>query len=248
MSAIDKTLDILFCVAQIRHDIGVTEISKLCNSDKATVFRALKALERRNLIEQNLETKKYRLGLGTISLAGHKLRGFSVAAQAQPFLTKLSQELQETVQLSVRSGSHVLYLSVVESAQPIRVASDVGAFGPLHCTAAGKLFLAYDEPDIAKFARAVPLEKHTEKTLTSVNALRRDLELVRQRGWSLDDEELVPHLRVVAAPIHDMTGKVVAAVASGGPTLRVTLKKVEPMSKAVRATAQEISNNLTGEQ
>ncbi|HWK61581.1 MAG TPA: IclR family transcriptional regulator [Eoetvoesiella sp.] len=248
MSAIDKTLDILFCVAQARRDVGVTEIADLCNSDKATVFRALKALERRNLIEQNPETRKYRLGLGTVSLAGHKLRGLSVAAQAQPFLTRLSQEIQETVQLSVRSGNHVLYLSVVESAHPIRVASDVGAFGPLHCTAAGKLFLAYGEPDLARFALAAPLEKHTEKTLTDVEALQRNLDLVRQRGWSLDDEELVPHLRVVAAPIRDMSGKVVAAVAGGGPTLRVTPEKIEPMAQAVTATAQKISNNLTGGQ
>lgn len=246
MSAIDKALDILFCVAQARRDVGITEVSKLCNSDKATVFRAFKALERRNLIEQNPETKRYRLGFGTISLAGHKLRGLSVVAQAQPFLTKLSQETQETVQLSVRSGNNVLYLSVVESAHPIRVASDVGTFRPLHCTAAGKIFLAYDEPDIAKFALTASLEKHTDNTLTSIDALRRDLDLVRERGWSLDDEELVSHLRVVAAPIRDLSGKVIAAVACGGPTLRVTPEKIEALASAVTATAQKISNSLTG--
>lgn len=246
MSSIDKALDILFCVAQARRDIGVTEVSELCNSDKATVFRALKALERRNLIEQNPETKKYRLGLGTISLAGHKLQGLSVAAQAQPFLTKLSQETQETVQLSVRSGNSVLYLSVVESAHPIRVASDVGTFRPLHCTAAGKIFLAYGEPDIGQYAKTAQLDRHTDKTLTSPDALRRDLDLVRQRGWSLDDEELVAHLRVVAAPIRDISGKVIAAVACGGPTLRVTPEKIEALAQAVSAAAQKISNNLTG--
>src|SRR5690606_12990148 len=178
MSAINRALDILFCVAEAGRDVGISEIAQMLGSDKATVFRALKAFEKRDLIEQNAETKKYRLGLGTVSLAGKKLHGLSVASRAQPFLSKLSQDMQETVQLSVRSGDRVLYLAVVESPQPIRVASEVGAFAPMHCTAAGKIFLAFSEPDIESFVSRSPLEKRTPNTLTDVEALKRDLQQV----------------------------------------------------------------------
>ena len=244
MSAINRALDILFCVAEAGRDVGISEIAQMLGSDKATVFRALKAFEKRDLIEQNAETKKYRLGLGTVSLAGKKLHGLSVASRAQPFLSKLSQDMQETVQLSVRSGDRVLYLAVVESPQPIRVASEVGAFAPMHCTAAGKIFLAFSEPDIESFVSRSPLEKRTPNTLTDVEALKRDLQQVRERGWSMDDEELLPHLRVVAAPIRDFSGNVSAAIALGGPTLRVTPEKVTGMVDAVTAAAQEISGVL----
>jgi len=244
MSAINRALDILFCVAEAGRDVGISEIAQMLGSDKATVFRALKAFEKRDLIEQNAETKKYRLGLGTVSLAGKKLHGLSVASRAQPFLSKLSQDMQETVQLSVRSGDRVLYLAVVESPQPIRVASEVGAFAPMHCTAAGKIFLAFSEPDIESFVSRSPLEKRTPNTLTDVEALKRDLQQVRERGWSTDDEELLPHLRVVAAPIWDISGNVSAAVALGGPTLRVTPEKITGMVEAVTATAQQISGVL----
>lgn len=244
LSAIDKALEILFCVADLPRDVGISEIAGMLGTDKATVFRALKAFEKYGLIEQNDETKKYRLGLRTVNLAGQKLRGMSVASRAQPFLSRLAQETQETVQLSVRSGDSVLYLSVFETPQPMRVASEVGTLAPLHCTAAGKLFLAYDEANLSDFVARTPLEKRTKKTITEIDALQKDLDLIRRRGWSMDDEELLLHLRVVAAPILNFSGKITAAIALGGPTQRVSPDKIYGMAKAVAETARQISGHL----
>jgi DNA-binding IclR family transcriptional regulator len=243
-SAIDKALEILFCVADQPRDVGISEVADILGSDKATVFRSLKALEKHGLIEQNEETKKYRLGLRTVNLAGQKLRGMSVASRAQPFLSRLAQDTQETVQLSVRSGDNVLYLSVFETPQPMRVASEVGTLAPLHCTAAGKLFLAFDETNLHEFAARAPLEKRTDKTMTDIRTLQKDIELIRSRGWSMDDEELLAHLRVVAAPIRDFSGKMTAAIAVGGPTPRVSPEKIDEMVKAVLETAHQISGHL----
>lgn len=247
MSTVSKALDVLFCLAREPRDIGITELCGLCSLDKATVFRSLKALQSRGLVEQNPENRKYRLGLATISLAGQKLRRLSVVTTAQPYLAQLSQATHETVQLSARSGNQVLYLAVVESAQPIRVASDVGSLASLHCTAAGKVFLAFAEPDIDGLMLQLPLERHTDKTITDIDRLKANLEQVRRRGWSLDDEELSTHLRVVAAPIRDMNGQVLAALALGGPTMRITKDRIETMAEEVVATARSISMALAGQ-
>ncbi len=244
MSTVVKALDVLFCVARAEGDTGVTELCRLTGLDKATVHRSLKALQGHALIEQCPDTRRYRLGLGTIQLAGSKLRGMSVATVAQPYLTRLSQATGETVQLSVRQGHHVLYVAVVESAQPIRVASDVGSLGPLHATAAGKVFLAFSTDGTRELASHLPLPRLTPSTLCDLDTLAAQLAEIRQRGWSVDHEELVPHLRVVAAPIVDRQGQVTAAVAVGGPTQRVPTDRVAALATAVTATAREISAAL----
>lgn len=244
MSAVDKALDVLFCVAGARRDIGVTELCRLCGLDKATVFRSLKALQQRALIEQDPDSRKYRLGLATIRLAGDKLRGLSVARVAQPFMTQLSQVTGETVQLSVRQGNQVLYLSVVESAQPIRVASNVGTLGPIHATAAGKIFLAYSPLGVRALVAEQPLEALTANTITDLDQLEHELQTVRERGWSQDDEELSLHLRAVAAPIRDLNGHVIAAVAVGGPLARVGLERLPELAQAVTTSARAIGSAL----
>ncbi len=189
MSTVAKALNVLFAVAQTDNRIGVTELCHRTGLDKATVHRSLKALEAYALIEQCSETRRYSLGLGTVTLAGSKLRGMSVATVAQPYLSRLSLVTGETVQLSVRQGDNVLYLAVVESPQPIRVASDVGSLGPLHATAAGKVFLANSTESLNTLAARLPLARHTPATLCEIDKLALDLEGVRERGWSVDNEE-----------------------------------------------------------
>ena len=239
-----KTLAVLRLFARDASELGVTDISQLTGMDKASVFRALKALERYRFVEQDRATRKYRLGFAVVELAGSKLRQMPLASIAQPHLARLSQETGETVQLSVMDELRVLYIGVVESPQPIRVALGVGSHGPLHCTAAGKIFLAHAAKAEQDQVFARPLKKFTSRTVVEPAKLRRELAEIRDRGWSTDEQGFVVHVRVAGAPIRDATDRVIAAVAVGGPTIRVSRRKLGSFIKLVVATASAISRDL----
>ena len=239
-----KTLAVLRQFARDTTELGVTDISQLTGMDKTSVFRALKALERYRFVEQDHATRKYRLGFAVVELAGAKLKQMPLASIAQPHLARLSQELGETVQMSVMDDFRALYISVVESPQPIRVALGVGSYGPLHCTAAGKILLAYATKAEQDEVFSRPLKKFATHTIVEPAKLRRELSEIRHRGWSTDDEGFVEYLRVAGAPIRDATGRVIAAVAVGGPTIRVSRQRLKTFVISVVKTASAISRDL----
>ncbi len=239
-----KTLAVLRQFSRDAGDIGVTELSQLTGMDKTSVFRALKALERYRFVEQDLATKKYRLGFAVVELAGAKLRQMPLASVAQPHLAKLSRDTGETVQMSIMDEYQVLYIGVVESPQPIRVALGVGSRGPLHCTAAGKIFLANVTKAEQDLIFSKPLTRFTPRTITDPARIRIELSEIRKKGWATDDEGFLEHLRVAAAPVLDAGGRMIAVVAVGGPTVRVTRRKLQHFVKAIVATAAAIREDL----
>jgi DNA-binding IclR family transcriptional regulator len=239
-----KLLALLQQFAREDADLGVTELSQLTGMDKTSIFRALKTLELYRFVEQDSATRKYRLGFAVVELASAKLKQMPLAVVAQPHLARLSRETGETVQMSVTDHLRVLYIAVVESPQPIRVAMTVGSYGPMYCTAAGKVFLANASPADQEEVLCQPLKKFTSRTVVDPTKLRKELLDVRTRGWSTDDEGFMEHLRVAAAPIRDMTGRVIAALAVGGPTVRVSRRRLNSLIPPLLETAAEISKEL----
>ncbi|MFZ0841243.1 MAG: IclR family transcriptional regulator [Xanthobacteraceae bacterium] len=239
-----KVLAVLRQFAREAPDLGVTDLSGLTGMDKTSIFRALKALEHYRFVEQDPATRKYRLGYAVVELAGKKLKQMPLASIAQPHLAKLSRETGETVQMSVLDEFRVLYISVIESPQPIRVALGVGSHGPLHCTAAGKILLANAPLSDRERILSQPLKRFSPRTIVDPLKLRKELSDIRDRGWSTDDEGFVEHLRVAGAPVRDATDRVIAAVAVGGPTIRVSRRHLEKFVTLVVKTASSISKDL----
>jgi DNA-binding IclR family transcriptional regulator len=212
--------------------------------DGASVHRYLKTLEEGGFIERNPKTRRYRLGLALVELAGVRLSETRLVDVAKPHLAWLSRETGETVQLSILDGDNVFYLDILESPQPIRVASKVGDRAPLHCTAAGKLFFAFLDDGRREELLSRTLYAETPNTITDPDELRVELAEIRRREISVDNEGFIAHLRAVAAPVRDASGTVVAAVAIGGPTQRVSVQMLDPFSTCLRAATRGISRDL----
>ena len=239
-----KALEVLRQFIGNERDLGVTELCRLTSLDKTSVFRSLKALELYRLVEQDRVSRRYRLSFGVLELAGAKFRQTPLTMLSQPHLARLSQATGETVQMSVLDGHQVLYISVVESAQPIRVAVGVGTHGPLYCTAAGKLLLAFAPAAVRNAVLEAPLQRFTVRTLTDAVQLGKELDTIRERGWAVDNEGFAKHVRVAAAPVRDSAGGVVAAVAVGGPTPRVTTARLRELAQKAVDAAAGISRDL----
>ena len=212
---------------------------------KSTALRLLEALGRHGLVSVNRESGRYRFGLGLYELGLAAVSRLDVSQCAPPFLESLVAETGESASLGIFEDPEVVHILRVESQQPLRLPSLAGRRSPAYCTGIGKAVLAHLDPDrLEQYLGEVRLHPRTPRTITSVEALRADLRKVRARGWSLDDEEIFPGLRCVAAPVFGLDGRVLAGVSVAGPTSRMPKDGLPQVSARVVSAAREISLRL----
>jgi DNA-binding IclR family transcriptional regulator len=211
---------------------------------RSTVHGLLATLRQHSLLSQDagghyvLGVKLFELGMAAVSR-------LDLRTVAGPVLERLADEFQETVHLVINDGLDVVYIDKRESPQSIRIVSQVGHRLPGHCTGVGKAMLAFKpKAELEKLLAGVELERYTGNTITDKDQLKAELELVRQSGYALDNEEIIDGLRCVAAPIRDHTTQVVAALSVSGPSMRMKPEKVERVIPAVVQAVADISQQL----
>lgn len=185
---------------------------------------------------------RYELGPVLIQLGNSALSGTEIREQALPLLQKLTAVTDETSHLAIPCDGRALIVAVQDSPHPLRAASRPGFLAELHCSSTGKIFLSYLHHDRLSeiFANERPTQR-TPFTLTTLNALTRELALTLKRGYSLDDEEFNLGVRCLAAPVFSSAGTVVAAVGITAATLRFTKERIPEMAVKVRGIAAQLS-------
>jgi DNA-binding IclR family transcriptional regulator len=212
---------------------------------KSTAFRLLEALRRHSLVAVDEVTGRYRLGLGLFELGMAAVSRLDVGQCAPPFLEALATQTGESASLGIFEAPEVVHILRVESSHPLRLPSLAGRRSPAYCTGIGKAILAHIEPDsLEAYLREVTLHPRTPRTITDPDALRAELRRVRLRGWSLDDEEIFPGLRCVAAPIFGFDGRVVAGLSVAGPASRMPKEALPRFASKAMEAASEISRRL----
>jgi DNA-binding IclR family transcriptional regulator len=205
----------------------------------------MKTLEQGGLLTRNPATERYRLGIDLIGLASLVVSYMDVREVARPFLRQLAEASQETVNLSVLDAHEVVNLEqFVPQTRQIRNVGRVGRRMCTHCTAAGKLFLAYLPVEELGWVLDKGLERFTPYTITDANKLQQELACVRARGYAISQEELEEGLNVVAVPVRDHTGQPVASVSVAGPAYRVTPAMFADLASQLAHTAATISEQL----
>jgi IclR family KDG regulon transcriptional repressor len=246
IQAVSHALDLLEQFHGEVDELGVTELSKRLKLHKNNVFRLLATLESRGYIEQNKATENYRLGLKSLELGQTFIKQMGLLRQAKPILERLVKDCNETSYVAIFKEGYVVYLDVVETDLTVRVVSRVGSRLPAHCTAAGKVHLAFmsDEELEALFPEH-QLKAYTSKTITDRDALKAELKKVVDQGYALDNEELDPGVRCVAGPIRDYTRRIVGAVSVSGPSMRFTDERIEKeLIPLVMQASQDLSTRL----
>jgi DNA-binding IclR family transcriptional regulator len=226
--------------------IGVADVSRKLGVHRSTASRLAATLASAGYLEPAGEPGRYRLApklatLGEIAAASTDLR----RAAAKP-LRELVAQLGETGHLGILEGTEAVTIDVVDGWQTVRMHSWVGKRAPAHCSSIGKALLAGLTPE--EFAARYPddkLEERTPATITSTAGLRKNLALVRARGYAEDQEELEPHLYCVAAPVLGREGSVIASISVSGPASRLSDPAcLADAAAAVREAAHQISARL----
>jgi len=226
-------------------DLGVTELSRRLGLHKNNVFRLLATLEERGYVEQVAD--RYRLSVRCLELGHAFVRGRRLLREAQPILERLAWDAGEAVHLGVLSEFDVVHLAGEQPDQLLLAGLRVGRRLPAHCTALGKVLLAFaSEPTREAYdrERASPgrLAARTPATLVDRDKLFEHLRGVAVQGFALDLEECERGVACAAAPVLDGTGRLVAAVSASGPVTRLDegalLRDVAPR---VVAAAERLS-------
>ena len=223
----------------------MTEISEKLGLYPSTIHRILDTLKHWGYVEQEPNNQRYQLGLKVIELGMAKLHQMDLAREATPYLKELVNQCNETIHLAILKEGEVLYLAKEESSQTIRMCSYVGKRAPIHCTALGKVLLAYLSEEKRKdILDKKGLPSLTEKTITNKKELEKELCKVREQGFALDRGEFEKDVRCIAAPIRNHQGKVIAAISISTLSFRIDKNIHNNLKKALIQTSKKISKRL----
>jgi DNA-binding IclR family transcriptional regulator len=243
VQSVDRAAAILEILAR-DGEAGVTEVARELGVHKSTASRLLAALDRRELVAQDVARGKFRLGAGLLRLAGAASRGLDLTQESRPVCRALAQEVGETVNLAILSGRDALYLDQVAGPAALSPHNWAGQRIPLHATSDGKVLLAYrPAAEIAEHL-VPPLQRFTEHTVTALPEFGRLLGQARQRGYATAVDELEDGLTAVAAPVRNAEGAVVASISASGPSFRIPAARIPQLAESVRRAAAEISRRL----
>lgn len=240
-----KLLKIINIIADYDNGIGITELSKKLNYNKSTVYRFVATLYEEGYLKQDIDTKKYKIGLNLFSL-GLKLSSSTDSIKTiNPYLVELRNQFEETVHLGIQNENKVIYIDKVESNQSIRMYSKIGKRSPMYCTGVGKAILAnlpIEEKE--NIIENLKFKKYTENTIIDKNNLNKELNLTKKRGYSLDIEEHEKGVLCVAVPLFNIKYKLVGGLSIAGPKNRITKDDLKIMGLEMIKVADKLSKHL----
>ncbi len=246
IQAVSHALDLLEQFHGETDELGVTELSKRLKLHKNNVFRLLATLESRGYIEQNKVTENYRLGLKTLELGQTFIKQMGLLRQSRPVIEDLVKTCNETTYIGVLKDFNIIYLDCIETSMTVRAVPRVGARMPAYCTAAGKVQIAYmSDEEVDIYLPSRELQKYTANSITDREELKKQLAIIAEQGYAIDNEELDEGVRSVGAPIRDYTRRIIGAVSISGPSMRFSDERInKELIPMVIKASEEISAKL----
>lgn len=245
MKSIEKAMDLLEFLSVNEQEAGITEISERLHMGISTVHRIITSLKSRGYVIQNQQTTKYRLGIKLFELGCAVQSTKRLIEISKPYLRQLSQSTNETANLVILEGKEVIYLDTIESPEILRTEIMVGTRTPAHCTALGKVLLAFisDQEFESLYKSKEPLPSLTSNSITSLEELKKHLKKIRIQGYAVDREEYKTDINCLGVPIIN-GNEAIAAISITGPASRFTLNEMEKAKSKLIAISKEISNQL----
>ena len=246
MNPLHKVFSILETVVA-GQDRGVTfsEIVTTLGLPKSSVHRILKDLAELGYLNFNPETKRYFGTLRLAALGAEVMSNFHLRDHIRPHLLDLHRETDYTTNMGIMDGMLGVFVDKIESRDfGIKLFSEIGKTFPLHCTALGKAMLAFSGDNLVTKLFEGPLESLTEKTITNEKVFRRELALIRDQGFAVDNEEITRGIMCTAAPVFGFNGEVVCAISITFPAYINADRGIDQETTTIKRYAAVISGSL----
>jgi IclR family transcriptional regulator, acetate operon repressor len=246
MQSLDRAIRVLDIVAE-GDGLSLTHISRRAGLAPSTAHRILTTLESRGLLQQEREHGLWLIGVKTFQIGNAFLRNRKVSQVARPFMRDLMEAAGETVSLAIEDDDHAVFIAQFECHSAVRTFHRPGSRVAMHASAVGKALLSsHDAKTIRSYLERAGLPRFTEKTMVEPSAFERELQIVKQRGWSVDDEERIVGMRCVGSAILNEHFEALAAISISGPTARMTSERFSEWGPIVKRYAASITAAIGG--
>ncbi|HHY38311.1 MAG TPA: IclR family transcriptional regulator [Clostridia bacterium] len=245
VQSVERALEVLEEVARSSSGLGISELSARTKLGKSTVHRLITALRLRGFVVQDRTSGKYKLGIRLFEVGSLALRQMGIETDVLKVIEDLCEAYNETINLAVLDHTDIIYVAQAQSSRPLRMGLRVGTRVPAYCSALGKAILAYMPREEARriFEASSP-RAYTPNTIIDTEIFLAHLDRIRRIGYSIDNEEYFEGIRCVGAPIIDKTGKVQAAISLAGPSIRITMDRMETIAEDLKAAAEKIARGF----
>jgi IclR family acetate operon transcriptional repressor len=241
--AVLRVLDILDVLQNSAHGVALSQLAEAVGLPKSSIFRYLSTMEARGYVARDPATGDYRFGRAF--LPTHTRRLQVMAARARPLLQELRDHFEETINLGVLDGKRVAYLEILESPQAIRFATQKGDRDPVHSSALGKAICSQlSAEQVLAILRAEGMPRRTSRTITDPDVFLREIAVVREIGFAIDNGENEEDGRCVAVPLR--ASRVPAAISLSAPAPRFSLEGAEEVAAALRGVAKQVAREIRG--
>jgi DNA-binding IclR family transcriptional regulator len=242
--SVERAVVVLRAFVHGRPELRVSDIAKLTGLGQSTVSRMLGTLEPLGLVERDESSGMFRLGLDHLTFAAVALNNHPVHREGRQVAQELACRLGLGANIAIRDGGTLFYLCNFEGRLAPKSYALAGQRNPLHATGIGKCLLL-DLPPAERRDLLGDLTRYTQHTLTDTAALDADLDLVLERGYATEIEELSLGRACIAAPIRDAQGRIVAALSVSGPLSAIDLAHRETeLAGLVIEAADSIATGL----
>src|SRR6476660_4305525 len=237
ITALQRGLRLLHLFSESPRGLTAKQVAALSRLPVSTVHRFLANLVSCGFLNRDVEGI-HHLGIACFSIGQAAAGQLDIRRLSLPHLRELNQQTRETIHLTVRHGLSAVYVEKLDSPEPLRIYSRIGASVPLHCTGVGKVMLAYMPPDeLSAILPQLEFKRLTENSIGSLQELQTHLQKVRKNGYACDLEEYESHIRCIAAPIWDHTGAVNASVSITGPAVRMPVTRLRHLAPLIQAVS-----------
>jgi len=245
-SSMLKGVVILEALATFQQPATLAQLMQITSMPKASLHRTLAIFEEAGLVVKEPGGRTYAPGERLSRLAIGTLTHDTVSAIRHSVLRKLVADLGETCNLAILKRGELFYLDRVEANWALRLHLPPGTVLPPHCSASGKLLLAFKPAEErARLLENLPLEQFTHRTITDLHLLESELERIVSTGYAVDNEEYVLGVSCVAVPVKDPMGEVVAAIAVHAATARLPLNQAMEHIPKLKEASKRISQTLS---
>lgn len=240
--SVTKAIRLLEALANDPSPIGVSELGRQLDMDKASVSRMLRTLEQAGFVAQDAHSQRYSLGVALVAMGQKALKRLDLRDASRPSLEALVKLTGECAHISMLVADRSFYLDQLVPERGVSVDSPIGTLAPLHCTALGKAMLAFQEKEAyRRIFSELDFETFTRRTIVDPVTFSKNLAEVRRTGVAHDDEEFSVGVRCLAAPVFRHDGAVCGAIGISGPSPRVTDDKLSDWETALRQEADAVS-------
>ena len=242
VGVLDKIMAILHTFTLESTTLSPQDISKRTRLPLPTVYRLCQAMSEQGMLEK--EGQHFRLGITLMHLGALVAEGIDLRGQTLPHLRWLNKQTGENAELHVRHGDVRIVLETVRSSHSLRPFAAIGAPLPLHLGAAGKVLIAWLPASERDALIAISVTRFSGPQTIDKAAFIKHLEQIQQDGWATSDAERASGVAAIAAPLFDVQGRSVGAIALTAPSIRLSAKQRQLFIPLVCEAARSASTDL----